>query len=171
MLRTRPFISFLMEFPAGQVSDNVWSNMYDHSPIPTHTHHGENGFLTAGLESSGPTRETWWRTAWNLGVRCVRTVIENSADCQRSTCNQLRTNVPRRVYGTTTSSIEETIPSDRFAGASAPPRPTAHSAHNNSDSPPYMPSGARGVNGTETSNGNKEFRQSQRQKYVRDLPV
>ena len=170
MLRTRPFISFLMEFPAGQISDNIWSHMYDQSPIPTQTH-GENGFLTAGFESSGPVHATWWRAAWNLAVRCVRTVVENTADCQRSTCTRLRTTVPRRVYGTTTSSIEETIPSDRFAGASAPPRPEARSAQNNSDSPPYMPSGSRRVNGTESSNGNKEFRQNQRQKYVRDLPV
>lgn len=170
MLRTRPFISFMMEFPAGQISDNVWSQMYDQSPIPTHSN-GENGFLTAGFESSVPDHTPRWRTAWNLAVRCVRTVIENSADCQRSTCNRLRTNVPRRVYGTTTSSIEETIPSDRFAGASAPPRPDARSAHNNSDSPPYMPAGSRRVNGTESSNGNNEYRRSQRHTYVRDLPV
>ena len=170
MLLTRPFISFMMEFPAGQISDNVWSQMYDQSTIPTHSN-GENGFLTAGFKSSVPDHTPRWRTAWNLAVRCVRTVIENSADCQRSTCNQLRTNYPRRDNGTTTSSIEETIPSDRFAGASAPPRPDARSAHNNSDSPPYMPAGSRRVNGTESSNGNNEFRRSQRHTYVRDLPV
>ena len=149
-----------MEFPAGQISDNVWSQMYHHSTIPTHSN-GENGFFHSRIRK---------RAAWNLALRCVRTVIENSADCQRSTCNRLRTNVPRRVYGTTTSSIEETIPSDRFAGASAPPIPEARSAPNNSDSPPYMPAASRRVNVTESSNGNNEFRQHQRH-YVRDLPV
>jgi len=171
MLRTRPFISFLMEFPAGQASDNVWSHMYDHSPIPSHPPHGENGFLTAGFESSGPTRVTWWSSCYSQAVRCVRTVVENTRSSWRRLRTTVVTTVPRRVYGTTASSIEETIPSDRFAGASAPPRPEARSAQNNSDSPPYMPSGSRRVNGTESSNGNKESRQSQRQNYVRDLPV
>jgi len=162
-----------MEFPAGEISDNVWSQMYNQSPFPTQPH-GENGFLTAGFENNVEEPPSWWHAAWNSAVCCVRTVIENSADCHRSTCNRLRTSVPRRVYGTTTSSIEETIPSDRFAGASAPPRPEAGSAQNNSDSPPYMPSGSRRVNGTESSSGYNEFRQrdkSHQRHYVRDLPV
>lgn len=201
-----------MEFPAGETSDSVWSQMSTQTspsrPVDPNTVQAvyENGFQMPN-ESENTTTPIW-HAIWNSAVCCVRTVIENSADCHRDMRNCLQRGnptVPGRVYGTQATSTNlcstgakgqlETL--DRFAGASAPPHPRMErSINSNSDSPPYMPAGSRGISGNpqggaehieshgrvSSHNGQRghcstgEARKrgrysSQRHSNIRDLPV
>lgn len=144
-----------MEFPVCENSDNLWSQIYTRSsPLPGDQNGDrvlhENGFpVASGTESRQQNLCSVCYSVWNAAVCCVRTVVENTADCQQASCSFLRSRslaIPRRVYGTQSahSTQLERQPSqhDRFAGASAPPRPDMErSMNSNSDSPPYMPSG------------------------------
>lgn len=197
-----------MELPACENSDNLWSQIYTRSsPLPGDQNGDrtqyENGFAIAS-ENEGQDMCSAWYTIWNSAVCCVRTVVENTADCQQAMCSCLA--MPRRVYGTqSVQSTQKCTPHlerqlsqhDRFAGASAPPRPDMErSLNSNSDSPPYMPSGSRRIhvaessieivaepqNGVSDQNGHSSHHEAseskKRKKYLRqsqpnlrDLPV
>lgn len=193
-----------MELPPTENSDNLWSQIYTRSsPLPGDQNGDrvlyENGFAIAS-ENEGQNSCSALTCIWNSAVCCVRTVVENTADCQQALCSCL--SIQRRVYGTqSVQSIQKCTPhlerqqsqQDRFAGASAPPRPDMErSLNSNSDSPPYMPSGSQRIhvaeivaepqsgisdqNGHSSHHGaseskkrNKYLRQSQ--PNFRDLPV
>jgi len=152
-----------MELPAGENSDNLWSQIYTRSsPLPGDQNGDriiyENGFAMAS-ENESQNLCPAWSCLWNSAVCCVRTVVENTADCQQAMCSCL--SIPRRVYGTqSVQSTQKCTPQlerpqsqhDRFAGATAPPRPDMErSLNSNSDSPPYMPSGSQRIRVAESS--------------------
>jgi len=217
MLRTSPFVSLRLEFPAGgDPGESVWSQMHTQysSSRPLYQSNVqeiyENGF-PAVRNSTEMVTISAWRSLLDSFVQMTRSLSNYFSDCYRRLCSCRNTDTApndNNINGTNatkatictsgTSGPLRTV--DRFAGASAPPRPDMErSVNSNSDSPPYMPSSSRCTNGNggnpqfgtdliqsigfySSTDGHQRFHSSdetgmlgryssQRHKIIRDLPV
>lgn len=203
-----------MEFPAGgDPGDSVWSQM--HSQYSSSRPPPCQREVQAIYENGFPVRNSTeimtisvWRSLYNSCVQMTRSLFNYFSDCHGILCsceqresvsNDNSLNRTQAAKSTICTSREthpvETV--DRFAGATAPPRPDMErSVNSNSDSPPYMPSSTRCISGNSqfgadliqsmgfysTTDGQPVYDpnnqtgrmgsySSQRLKIIRDLPV
>ena len=157
--RSRPYVSFLMEFPSvprsnnnnnnnGHSNNKFWSSIASHSPgrpqplLNGHHHHNGHAHQHPGNCA-----------LYACAVSCVRAVAASARDCVSS-----GQSAPSRVYGISSDTLSSDNRFQEDCGRpSAPPNSQAPR-----ESPPYLPSEPRRHLNGHHGNGIGT---------VRDLPV